>query len=625
MKDKKPFDFSGWVTVNNVLCSDGRTIMPDAFAHNDGMEVPLVWNHQHNDVFNILGKVLLENKPKGVYGYGYLNDTVQGQNAREQLQHGDIKRLSIYANHLKQNGGNVTYGDIKEVSLVVGAANPGAFIDSVTLAHSADVPEEEGIVYTDETLELYHADDEEKKEEKKPEPKPEKKEDDEEVMSMEEVRKQYESMSEKQQEAVNALVGLALSKDARKIINEDEEEEEDVKHNAFDNDVRTRTNYLSHSDQAAILDMAKTPAVGSLKAAMEMYAEETGATLMHADDDPVVKPSSGFDQDTAHDGNITWLFPEFRDVRPGAPEMLTNDQGWVTQVMNKVHKLPFSRVRTRLVDIRNLEALRAKGYEKGTEKTITGNFTLLRRETDPQTVYVSSALNRDDIIDITEFDYVQYLYNIDRMNLNEELAMAIMLGDFREDGAEGKIYPTHIRPIWTDDDLYTIHVDLDVNEVKERLVGEDSSSWFGENYAYAEGLIEAALYARENFKGTGSPDFFVTPHMVNVMLLARDMNGRRLYQNVGELASALNVNSIITAEQFANRIRTDGNSAKHKLLGIMVNLADYSVGSTKGGEITHFTDFDIKFNQNLSLLETRLSGALTRAYSAIVIEEPYSA
>lgn len=622
MKDKKPYDFSGWVTVNNVLCSDGRTIMPDAFAHNDGMEVPLVWNHQHNDVFNILGKVLLENKTKGVYGYGYLNDTVQGQNAREQLQHGDIKRLSIYANHLKQNGGNVTYGDIKEVSLVVGGANPGAFIDSVTLAHSADNPEEEGIVYTDETLELFHADDDkDEKEEEKVADEPKNKSDDE-GLSIEEVEKQYDSMNEKQQAAVHALVGLALSKEARNIIENDEEEDEDVKHNAFDTDVRTE-NYLSHSDQAAILSVAKSQGVGSLKAALEIYAEENGTVLQH-DDEPIVKPSSGFNQDTSVDGNITWLFPEYRDVRPGAPELLTNDQGWISTVMNKVHKLPFSRVRTRFVDIRNIEALRAKGYQKGTEKTITGNFELIRRETDPQTVYVTSALNRDDIVDITDFDYVQYLYNIDRMNLNEEIAMAIMLGDFREDGAEGKIYPTHIRPIWTDDDLYTIHVDIDVQAVKESLVGEDSSSWFGDNYAYAEALIEQALYARENFKGTGTPDLYITPHMVNVMLLARDMNGRRLYQNVSELASALNVRSIITAEQFANRIRTDKNDDQHKLLGIMVNLEDYSVGSTKGGEITHFTDFDIKFNQNLSLLETRLSGALTRAYSAIVIEEPYS-
>lgn len=613
MKDKKPYDFSGWVTVSNVLCSDGRTIMPDAFAHNDGMEVPLVWNHRHDDVFNILGKVLLKNKPKGVYGYGYLNDTVQGQNAREQLQHGDIKRLSIYANHLKQNGGNVIYGDIKEVSLVVGGANPGAFIDSVTLAHSADNPEEEGIVYTDETLELFHADDEEdKKEEKKVAEDSKKKDDDKTVQDV------FDTMNEEQKNVVYALVGMALEQGGSD--EEDEEEDKDVKHNAFDTDVRT-DNYLSHSDQAAILNVAKSQGVGSLKAALEMYAEENGTVLQH-DDEPVVKPSSGFTQDTSVDGNVTWLFPEYRDVRPGAPELLTNDQGWISTVMNKVHKLPFSRVRTRFVDIRNIESLRAKGYQKGTEKTITGNFELIRRETDPQTVYVTSALNRDDIVDITDFDYVQYLYNIDRMNLNEEIAMAIMLGDFREDGAEGKIYPTHIRPIWTDDDLYTIHVDIDVQAVKESLVGEDSSSWFGDNYAYAEALIEQALYARENFKGTGTPDLYMTPHMVNVMLLARDMNGRRLYQNVGELASALNVGSIITAEQFANRVRTDSQNKQHKLLGIMVNLSDYSVGSTKGGEITHFTDFDIKFNQNLSLLETRLSGALTRAYSAIVIEEP---
>lgn len=331
---------------------------------------------------------------------------------------------------------------------------------------------------------------------------------------------------------------------------------------------------------------------------------------------------SGFIQNPNTDGNVTWLFPEYKNVRPGAPELITSDQGWISTVINKVHKSPVSRLRTQQVDIRNIESLRARGYKKGNEKQYTGNFALVRRQTDPQTIYVKSILHRDDIIDITDFDYVQYLYNIDRMNLNEEIAMAIMLGDFRPDNSDDKIFPEHIRPIWTDDELYTIHRDVDISTFRSSLQGTDTASYFGDNYVYAEALIESALYAREDFKGTGTPDFFMTPHLLNIMLLARDRNGRRIFSGRDELASALNVNSIITAEQFANRIRTDNQSAQHKLLGIMVNLADYTVGSTKGGEITHFTQFDIDFNAQKSLLETRMSGTLTRVYSAIVLEEP---
>ena len=356
----------------------------------------------------------------------------------------------------------------------------------------------------------------------------------------------------------------------------------------------------------------------AFKAALELYADEND--LQH---DAV---SSGFYQTSPSEGagNITWLFPEYKDVRPGAPELITSDQGWIDVVLRKVHKSPISRIRTGQVDIRNIEALRARGYQKGKQKSQTGNFNLVRRTTDPQTIYVKSALHRDDIIDITDFDYVQYLYNIDRMNLNEELATAIMLGDFRADNADDKIFPEHIRPIWTDDELYTMHYDLDVEDARARLQGTETGSYFGDNYVYAEALIEQCLYSREKFKGTGTPDFYMTPHMLNVMLLARDRNGRRIFSGKAELASALNVGEIYTAEQFADRTRTDEDNAQHKLLGLIVNLADYSVGSTKGGEITHFTQFDIDFNQQKSLLETRISGALTRVYSAIAIEEPVS-
>lgn len=365
------------------------------------------------------------------------------------------------------------------------------------------------------------------------------------------------------------------------------------------------------ADQEEILKLAKTSQVGTFQTALEIYANENA--LQH---DAL---ASGFAQ--TGDGNVTLLFPEYKDVRPGAPELITNDQGWITTVMNKVHKSPISRIRTSQVDIRNIDALKAKGYTKGKQKKQTGNFKLVRRTTDPQTVYVKSALHRDDIIDITDFDYVAYLYNIDRLMLNEELATAIMLGDGRDDGDEGKISPDHIRPIWLDDDLYTIHVDLDVAAAKKELQGTNTAANFGENYIIAEAMINTVLYAREDYKGTGTPDLFITPHMLNQMLLARDINGRRIYSSKTELATALNVGSINTAEQFEGKTRTTSDSKKKKLVAIIANLADYSLGATKGGEVTHFTQFDIDFNQEKSLLETRCSGALTRVYSAIAIEE----
>ena len=358
--------------------------------------------------------------------------------------------------------------------------------------------------------------------------------------------------------------------------------------------------------------MAKQSNVGTFQNALEAYADDNN--LQH---DAI---SSGFNQ--SGDGNVTMLFPEYQEVRPGAPELITNDQGWISLVMSKVHKSPISRIRTSQVDIRNIDALRAKGYQKGKQKAQTGNFKLVRRTTDPQTVYVKNALHRDDIVDITDFDYVQYLYNIDRLMLNEELATAIMIGDGRDDGDEAKISTDHIRPIWTDDDLYTIHVDLDVAAAKKELQGTNTGANFGDNYIYAEAMINTVLYAREKYKGTGTPDYYCTPHMLNVMLLARDINGRRIYSSKAELASALNVGSIITAEQFEGKTRKTTDGKTKKLLGIIANLSDYSLGATKGGEITHFTQFDIDFNQEKSLLETRCSGALTRVYSAIAIEEP---
>lgn len=597
------YDFGGWATRNNIECSDGRTILKDAFKDNDGEVVPLVWNHSHNDPENVLGQALLENRDDGVYAYCTFNNTPGALAAKESVKHGDITSLSIHANQLKQRGGNVLHGAIREVSLVLAGANPGAYIDSIMMHGEAS--EEEAIIYCGEEIdEIIHSDDKAQKEEKEMPQDSEKT-----------VKDVVDSMTEEQKNVLYFLVGQAVEGNGNTT---DEGEDEDMKHNVFENDYETGQDFLSHSDQSDILEMAKKNNVGSLKRAMELYSEENGVEIMHADGDV-----SGFIQSGA--GNVTELFPEYKDVKPGAPELITNDQGWVSTVLSKVHKSPISRIRTRQVDIRNIQALRAKGYKKGAQKGITGNFKLVNRTTDPQTIYVKNALHRDDVIDITDFDYVQYLYNIDRMMLNEELATAIMLGDGRDEGDADKIAPEHIRPIWTDDELYTLHVDLDLKGTKTELQGTNTGANFGTNFVTAEAMVNTILYAREKFKGSGTPDLYITPHMLNVMLLARDMNGRRIYSSKAELASSLNVGNIYTAEQFEGKTRTTDDSKTKKLLGIICNLSDYSLGATKGGEVTHFTDFDIDFNQLKSLLETRCSGALTRVYSAIAIEEDVTA
>ena len=604
---KKKFDFSGWATRNNLRCSDGRTIRKDAFKDCDGQTVPLVWNHQHNSADNILGHALLKNRDEGVYAYCTFNDTESGQNAKLIVEHGDIVSLSILANRLKQQAGNVIHGAIREVSLVLAGANPGAFIDSV-ICHGEE-SDEEAVIYTGENICLYHSDGG-KEDDKGGEKEGVEDNDDETVAEV------FNTLTDKQKNVVYAMVGAALEE--KDDPDEDDDEEGgkgSMKHNIFDREDR-QTDVLSHSAQMEIIDLAKSSQVGSLQTALEIYAEDNN--LQHAD--VTTAASGGFAQ--TGEGNIYNLFPEYKEVRPGAPELITSDQGWISVVLNKVHKSPISRIRTSQVDIRNIESLRAKGYDKGKKKSLAGNFKLVRRTTDPQTVYVKNALHRDDIVDITDFDYVQYLYKIDRMMLNEELATAIMLGDGRDDGDADKIAPEHIRPIWTDDDLYTLHVDLDVEAAKKELQGTNTGASFGENYILAEALINTVLYAREKYKGTGTPDFYCTPHMLNVMLLARDMNGRRIYSSKAELASSLNVGDIHTAEQFEGKTRTTSDNKKKELLGIIANLADYSLGATNGGEVTHFHQFDIDFNQEKSLLETRCSGALTRVYSAIAIEKP---
>lgn len=607
------YDFSGWATRANLKCSDGRVIMKDAFKDNNGQKVPLVWNHQHNEPYNVLGHALLENRDQGVYAYCTFNDTQSGRQAKLLVEHGDVSALSIYANQLKQQGQNVIHGAIREVSLVLAGANPGAFIDSV-IKHG-ETSDEEAIIYTDETISLYHTEATEESETSKEDESAsiahaededknevdETKKSDDTKETEETVADVYNAMSDKQKAVVQAFVGAALEEGGSDDNTKDDKEDTTVKHNVFDNDTKNTEGVLTHSDQEAIIAMAKNRSCGSLQSAIEAYSAEN-KHLAH-----------GIDE-------IETLFPEYKDVRPGAPEMITRDLGWTNTVMSKVHKSPISRIRTRQADARGTD-LRAFGYQKGKYKQYPGNIKLLKRTTDPQTVYVRDSLHRDDIIDITDFDVVEYQYRVMRQNLNEEIATAIMVGDGRDEGDELKIHEDHIRPIWTDDDLYTIHADVDIDGMKSTLQGTNTGANFGENYIYAEAIIQSALYSREKYKGSGSLDFYCTPHLLNVMLLARDLNGRRIYDSVTDLAAALNVGQIITAEQFEGKVRTTSDSKKKKLLGLFVNLSDYSLGSTKGGEITRFNQFDIDFNQEKYLLETRCSGALTRVYSAIALEE----
>lgn len=627
----KNYDFSGWASRYDVKCSDGRTIKPGAFKDMDGMTVPLVWGHDHASPMAVLGNALIEHRDEGPYIYGSFNDSEEGQHAKEAVKHHDVKYLSIYANKLTQNAKDVMHGVIREVSLVYGGANPGAFIDNAVLQHddgSYDLVDDEAVIFMGDEI-LVHAEEDGKEKEMAEENKAKETNKDRTVQDV------FDELTEEQKQVVYFMIGEAV-KDAKGESDDDDDDEDDevehyegeenaMKYNAFENDQPAR-NYISHADQTQILAAAKDSRVGTFKNALKEYVDDN--FIQH---DDAASPVGGFDDTDLIDNvytSFTAMLPEYKDVRPGAPELVTNDQGWISTVMSKTHKSPISRIRTGQVDIRNAEQLRAKGYVKGAKKRYTGQIELARRTTDPQTVYVKNALHRDDIVDITDFDYVQYLYNIDRMMLNEELATAIMLGDGRQVSDPDKISPEHIRPIWTDDDLYTIHRDLDLETLRNELQGHETDGFFGENYITAEAMIQTVLYAREDFKGTGTPDMFITPHMLNVMLLSKDRNGRRIFSSKAELASSLNVGNIYTAEQFADKTRTvtiDNVVHTKKLVCLIVNLADYSLGSTKGGQVTHFTQFDLDFNQQKSLLETRVSGALTRIYSAIAIEEDVTA
>lgn len=640
------YDCCGYVTKHDVLCTDGRTIRAGAFAAQNGEIVPLLWNHDHVDINNVIGHALLENRTDGIYGYLSFNDTDNGIAAKKLVEHGDIKRMSIYANQLKQKAKDVIHGVIREVSLVYAGANPAAFIDSV-IAHGDGV-DEEAIMYIGDDLTLSHGEigEEEKTEEKKDAPSEDSKEtivdiidnmteekktvamfiigqalgagtevkhSDEEEKTEElpkgkTVKDVWDTFTEKEKAAVYAIVGSAKADDKsddeeKSVEHNDNEEEIVMKHNAFDQDtvITNGEGVLTHADQMEILRMARQQSCGSLQEAIKQYSEEA-EHLQH-----------GIDQ-------IETLFPDYRDAKPGAPEVVTDDLTWVTHVMNKVHKSPITRLRTRQTDARGRK-MRAFGYKtKGSAKKDTGNVKLLKRTTDPVTVYIKSALDRDDILDIEDFDTVQYMYNLDRMALNEELATAILVSDGREDGDDDKIAEDKIRPIWQDDELYTIHKTVDFDAMKQSLQGTDTTKHFGDDYIKAEAILANLLEARRDYRGSGSGDLFIATPYVNAMLLARDLNGRRIYNTLEELRTALNVNSIITVDQWDGLERDGESSEKYELIGIYVNLNDYWLGATKGGQITHFTQFDIQFNKERSLLETRCSGALTKVKSAIALE-----
>ena len=627
------YDFSGWATRNDLLCGDGRTIRQNAFKDNDGKTVPLVWNHNHGDQEAVLGHALLENREEGVYAYCKFNDTEAGQHAKKLVKHGDVRSLSIYANKLKQIGKDVIHGTIRELSLVLAGANPGAFIDYV-MAHGDDAEESMIINYDENALTLYHSDEpvtEENSEnsetsennneseiqhsdEKEDKPVAEEAKKETETTNDKTVEEVFNEMTEEQKNVVYAMVGMALEGD-------DDEDDENVEHseggnntmktNVFDQELVGEVNVLTHSDQVAIMEMAQKSNVGSFKEALKMYVENSD-NLAHG-------------LDLGDTEVLKELLPDSKLLNPGAPEIIGPDQSWVVSVINKIHKSPYSRVRTRYADARVKEireAMKAKGYTKAEEKKLTGHIKLLGRSFDPQTIYVKDEINRDDIVDITDFSIVDYNWNLMKANLYETLARTVFVGDGREDTDPDKIKDTHIKPIWTDDELYTIHATVDIAAAKKELQGSNTGANFGENYIYAEAVITAALYAREQFKGSGTPDFYCEPHLVNVMLLARDLNGRRIFDSKADLAKALNAASIVEIEQFAGLTRTDDDNNEKKLLGIFVNLADYQFGSTKGGEITKFDDFDIDFNKYKYLMETRLSGALVKPYAAIALEEP---
>lgn len=585
------FDFGGWATRANLKCSDGRTIMRDAFKDCDGKTVPLVWNHQHDSLDNVLGHALLENRGDGVYAYCKFNSSEQGKQAKLRVENGDISALSIYANELRESNSNVEHGSIKEVSLVLAGANPGAFIDSV-IAHSMFHEDDGAVIYTgfeiDTDVSLEHADDEKESEMKDEEKKVEEKKDDDKT-----VGDVLSTLNEEQKKAVTILLDEALKHSADDADDsENEEEDSTMKHNVFDSET-TQENVLSHSDIKAIFDEAKR-GNRTLREVVEDKLE--GGVLAHSID------TTGMDTAT---GNQTYgfndpemLFPEFRTLN-NPPEWISRDMGWVSKVMSGVHRTPFSRIKSVYANITEDEA-RARGYIKGKQKK-EEVFTTLKRTTDPQTIYKKQKMDRDDIIDITDFDVVAWIRAEMRVMLNEEIARAILIGDGRPADSDDKIQENHIRPIVKDVPLFNVPVSINVaNNADEETV--------------AKATINGIIRARKNYKGSGNPTFFTTEDVLTELLLLEDGIGHKMYKTVGEVATALRVRDIVTVEPM------EGYTIDEKpLIGVIVNLSDYNVGADKGGEINMFDDFDIDFNQYKYLIETRISGALIKPFSAMTV------
>ena len=550
------YDFSGWVTKNNLKCSDGRTIMKDAFKHNDGQKVPLVWNHQHNDPNEVLGYVLLHNQDEGVYGYGTFNDTESGQTAKLLVQHGDVNALSIYANQLKQSMSNVTHGNIREVSLVLAGANPGAYIDSIIM--HGEESEDEAIIYSGEDIEIYHADGDDKSGENKEEKEP---------MDV------FDTFTDEQKTAVYAIIAQIMD-DFK--TEKDEGGNKEMKHNVFDNENDNQENTLTHDAMNTIIADGKR--YGSLKESFLAHAQEYGIE------------------------SIDWLFPEAKTLN-NPPEFIKRDTGWVSGVMSAVSHTPFSRIKSAFADITEDEA-RAKGYMKGKLKK-EEVFSLLKRTTTPTTIYKKQKLDRDDVIDITDFDVVSWLKAEMRMMLDEEIARAILVGDGRLSSSDDKINESNIRPIWKDEELYTIHSYVTKGATNDETI---------------KAFIRSAIKARKDYKGSGNPVLYTTEDVLTDCLLLEDSMGRPLYESEEKLRTTLRVSKIVTVPVMENLKRTDTTNGEVELMGIIVNLKDYNVGADKGGAINMFDDFDIDYNQQKYLIETRCSGALIRPYSAITIE-----
>jgi hypothetical protein len=571
------FDFSGWATKANLKCSDGRTIMKDAFKDNDGKQVPLVWNHQHNDPDNVLGHALLENRNEGVYAYCKFNDSESGKTAKLLVQHGDVNALSIYANQLKQHMSNVVHGNIREVSLVLAGANPGASIDSIIM--HGEESDEEGVIYTGETLSLSHSSEDELAHANEENKEDKTMAEENKAGGEKTVADVFNTLTEEQKTVVYAMIGQALedagvSDDNDEEINHSEGGTDDMKTNVFDQTNENNEGVLSHDAMQTIINDGKR--YGSLKESF----------LAHAGD-------YGID-------NIDYLFPEAQTLNK-TPEFIQREMGWVQKVMNGTHHTPFSRIKSIFADITEDEA-RARGYMKGKLKK-EEVFSLLKRTTTPTTIYKKQKLDRDDVIDITDFDVVAWLKSEMRMMLDEEIARAILIGDGRLASSDDKINEANIRPIYNDEELYTIQTTV---TVAANATADEK----------AKAMIRAAIKARKDYRGSGTPTFFTTEDVLTDALLLEDTMGHRLYKNAGEVADAMRVKEIVTVPVMEGMKGKNGGD----LIGIIVNLTDYNVGADKGGAINMFDDFDIDYNQQKYLIETRCSGALTKPKSAIAIE-----